>query len=57
MSALATLAQGGFTQSRWLTNAAQTLQHRDPLDALRDAEALLAAVKADVDALFGEIEA
>ena len=53
MNNLKTLAQGGFAQSRWLTEAAQDLLRRDPLDALADAEALVAALKADVGALLG----
>jgi hypothetical protein len=57
MNNLETLARPGPDQSRWLTNAAQTLLNRDPLDALTDAETLVAALKADVAALLGSVEA
>ena len=57
MNNLETLALGGFDKSRWLTSAAMSLLNRDPLDALADAEALVAALKADVDALLGSVRA
>jgi hypothetical protein len=57
MTNLETLAFGGFDKSRWLTSAATALLNRDPLDALADAETLVAALKADVDALLGSVEA
>lgn len=53
MKNLQQLAQGNPAQSRWLTEAARQLLQRDCVDALADAEALAAALKADVDALLG----
>ena len=53
MTNLKIIAQGSAGQSYWLTEAAKRLLDRDPLDALADAEALVAALKADVDALLG----
>lgn len=53
MSKLDDLAKGGFAQSRWLTNAARDLSQRDILNALNDAEALAAALRADFETLTG----
>lgn len=51
------LAHGSFEQSFWLTEAAKRMLDRDPLDALADAEALVAALKADVDELLRAADA